>query len=255
MSDAVLELRDVRKSFGRTDIIRGASLIVQRGEIHALIGPNGAGKSTLFHLVSGRLPVSSGSIRLGGVEISGKRPAAIAKAGLARSFQQTSAFREMTVAENIAVAAMRARGESGSVLKPIRAMHSVWARVEEVLTLLNLSRFRDRPAGALAYSDQRSLEIALAVAPDPAIVLLDEPTAGMTHEDVDRIIALVKRVAQGRTVLLVEHNLKVVAGLCDRITVLTRGRVLAEGDYAEVSANPEVQAAYLGTDPGFEGAH
>jgi branched-chain amino acid transport system ATP-binding protein len=246
MSDAVLELRDVRKSFGRTDIIRGANLTVRRGEIHALIGPNGAGKSTLFHLVSGRLPVSSGSIRLGGVEVSGWRPAVIARAGLARSFQQTSAFREMTVAENVAVAAMRAKGEGGSVLKPIKAMGLVWARVEEVLTLLNLTRFGDRPAGALAYSDQRALEIALAVAPDPEIVLLDEPTAGMSRAETETIIAAIRAIAKGRTLVLVEHDMNVVFGLADTVSVLVYGEVIVSASPAQVRQDARVRAAYLG---------
>jgi branched-chain amino acid transport system ATP-binding protein len=253
MTAPLLELRDVRKSFGRTEIIRGASLTVAEGEIHALIGPNGAGKSTLFHLISGRIAATAGSIRFRGEEITGRRPAAIARLGLARSFQQTSAFREMTVAENVAVAAMRARAETGSILKPVSAMREVWRRVEEVLELLNLARFRDHTAGSLAYSDQRALEIALAIAPDPRIVMLDEPTAGMSRAETQGVIEAIRTIGRGRTLILVEHDMNVVFGLAQTVSVLVYGQVLTSAAPDEVRRDERVRAAYLGQ--AMEAAH
>jgi branched-chain amino acid transport system ATP-binding protein len=172
-----------------------------------------------------------------------------------RSFQISATFPHLTVMENVRVALQHKLGVSFHFWRSEKVLDSLNERALELLDTVGLRDLAEVVTVELPYGRKRALEIATTIALDPVMLLLDEPTAGMTHEDVDRIIALVKRVAQGRTVLLVEHNLKVVAGLCDRITVLTRGRVLAEGDYAEVSANPEVQAAYLGTDPGFEGAH
>jgi branched-chain amino acid transport system ATP-binding protein len=246
MTVPLLQLTSVRKSFGRTEIIRGASLDVHDGEIHALIGPNGAGKSTLFHLISGRLPLTSGSIRFRGHDITGQRPAAIARLGLARSFQQTLAFREMSVADNIAVAAMRANGETGSIMKPMKAMTPVWARVEEVMDLLNLTGFRNHLAASLAYSDQRSLEIALAIAPNPALVLLDEPTAGMSRAETDNMIAAIRAIAKGRTLVLVEHDMNVVFGLAHTVSVLVYGEVLVSAPPDTVRTDARVRSAYLG---------
>ncbi|MFY8039037.1 MAG: ABC transporter ATP-binding protein [Bosea sp. (in: a-proteobacteria)] len=256
MTAPLLELTEVRKSFGRTEIIRGATLTVRQGEIHALIGPNGAGKSTLFHLISGRLPVTSGQIVFQGRDITGERPATIARLGLARSFQQTLAFRDMSVAENIAVAAMRANGEVGSILKPVSAMASVWHRVTEVMELLNLTRFKGQPASSLAYSDQRALEIAIAIAPDPALVLLDEPTAGMSRAETGSMIDAIRLIARGRTLVLVEHDMNVVFGLAQTVSVLVYGEVLISASPDVVRADARVRAAYLGqTEQVVEAAH
>lgn len=246
MTGPLLELKDLRKNFGRTEIIRGATLSVAEGEVHALIGPNGAGKSTLFHLISGRIVPTSGQILFNGADITGLRPAIISRRGLARSFQQTSAFKDMTVAENIAVAAMKAQNENGSALKPSGAMKAVWERVTEVMELLNLMRFRDVPVSGLAYSEQRALEIALAVACDPKLVLLDEPTAGMSRAETEAVIDAIGRIAKGRTLMLIEHDMNVVFGLANTISVLVYGEVLASAPPAIIRDDPRVRQAYLG---------
>jgi len=246
MTQVILSIEDLRKDFGRTQIIRGATLQVQTGEIHALIGPNGAGKSTLFHLVSGRLAPTSGRILFEGIDIAGQRPAIIARRGLARSFQQTSAFRDLTVAENIAVAAMWMRDERGSPVRPASAMRSTWERVDEVMELLSLTRFRNLQASALAYSEQRALEIALAVAGDPRLLLLDEPTAGMSRAETEIAIEAIRRIAKGRTLVLIEHDMNVVFGLADTVSMLVYGEVLASAPPAVIRDDPRVRQAYLG---------
>ncbi len=253
--DIILETEGLTKEFRGFVAVADVTLQVRRGSIHGLIGPNGAGKTTCFNLLTKFLPPTRGAIRYDGRDITGLKPAEVARLGLVRSFQISAVFPHLSVLENVRLALQRARGGSFDFWRSEVLLKSFDARAFELLEDVGLTEYARVNAGELPYGRKRALEIATTIALDPVMLLLDEPTAGMTHEDVDRIIALVKRVAQGRTVLLVEHNLKVVAGLCDRITVLTRGRVLAEGDYAEVSANPEVQAAYLGTDPGFEGAH
>ena len=253
--DIILETEGLTKEFRGFVAVADVTLQVRRGSIHGLIGPNGAGKTTCFNLLTKFLPPTRGTIRYDGRDITGLKPAEVARLGLVRSFQISAVFPHLSVLENVRLALQRARGGSFDFWRSEALLKSFDARAFELLEDVGLTEYARVNAGELPYGRKRALEIATTIALDPVMLLLDEPTAGMTHEDVDRIIALVKRVAQGRTVLLVEHNLKVVAGLCDRITVLTRGRVLAEGDYAEVSANPEVQAAYLGTDPGFEGAH
>jgi branched-chain amino acid transport system ATP-binding protein len=253
--DIILETEGLTKEFRGFVAVADVTLQVRRGSIHGLIGPNGAGKTTCFNLLTKFLPPTRGAIRYDGRDITGLKPAEVARLGLVRSFQISAVFPHLSVLENVRLALQRARGGSFDFWRSEALLKSFDARAFELLEDVGLTEYARVNAGELPYGRKRALEIATTIALDPVMLLLDEPTAGMTHEDVDRIIALVKRVAQGRTVLLVEHNLKVVAGLCDRITVLTRGRVLAEGDYAEVSANPEVQAAYLGTDPGFEGAH
>ena len=254
-NDIILETEGLTKEFRGFVAVSDVALQVRRGSIHGLIGPNGAGKTTCFNLLTKFLPPTRGAIRYDGRDITGLKPAEVARLGLVRSFQISAVFPHLSVLENVRLALQRARGGSFDFWRSEALLKTFDARAFELLEDVGLTDYARAYAGELPYGRKRALEIATTIALDPVMLLLDEPTAGMTHEDVDRIIALVKRVAQGRTVLLVEHNLKVVAGLCDRITVLTRGRVLAEGDYAEVSANPEVQAAYLGTDPGFEGAH
>jgi branched-chain amino acid transport system ATP-binding protein len=251
----ILETEGLTKEFRGFVAVSDVTLQVRRGSIHGLIGPNGAGKTTCFNLLTKFLPPTRGAIRYDGRDITGLKPAEVARLGLVRSFQISAVFPHLSVLENVRLALQRARGGSFDFWRSEALLKTFDGRAFELLEDVGLTDYARANAGELPYGRKRALEIATTIALDPVMLLLDEPTAGMTHEDVDRIIALVKRVAQGRTVLLVEHNLKVVAGLCDRITVLTRGRVLAEGDYAEVSANPEVQAAYLGTDPGFEGAH
>ena len=254
-NDIILETEGLTKEFRGFVAVSDVALQVRRGTIHGLIGPNGAGKTTCFNLLTKFLPPTRGAIRYDGRDITGLKPAEVARLGLVRSFQISAVYPHLSVLENVRLALQRARGGSFDFWRSEALLKTFDARAFELLEDVGLTAYARAYAGELPYGRKRALEIATTIALDPVMLLLDEPTAGMTHEDVDRIIALVKRVAQGRTVLLVEHNLKVVAGLCDRITVLTRGRVLAEGDYAEVSSNPEVQAAYLGTDPGFEGAH
>lgn len=246
MSPPILSLDAVRKSFGRTEIIRGATLDVCDGEIHALIGPNGAGKSTLFHLISGLLTPSSGRITFRGHRIDGRRPAEIARMGLARSFQQTRAFDEMTVAENLAVAAMWSRGERGAIHRATTSMRAVTDRVEEVLELVGLTTYRDAPVSDLAYSESRSLEVALAVAGDPRLVLLDEPTAGMSRAETEVATDVIRRIAKGRTVVLIEHDMNVVFDLANTVSMLVYGSVLVHGTPAEVRENEHVRQAYLG---------
>lgn len=253
--DSILRTQGLTKEFRGFLAVADVDLGVRRGSIHGLIGPNGAGKTTCFNLLTGFLPATSGTIWFEGRDISRVRPAEVARLGLVRSFQISAVFPNLTVLENVRVALQRARGGSFDFWRSERVLKSFDSRAYELLEDVGLTDYALVNAGELPYGRKRALEIATTLALDPIMMLLDEPTAGMTHEDVDRIIALVKRVAKGRTVLLVEHNLKVVAGLCDAITVLARGRVLAEGDYAAVSANPEVQAAYLGTDPGMAGGH
>jgi branched-chain amino acid transport system ATP-binding protein len=215
--------------------------------VHALIGPNGAGKTTCFNLLTKFLQPTRGSIRFKGREITGMRPAQVARLGLVRSFQISAVFAHLSVLENVRVALQRVRGHSFDFWRSEQVLHVFDARARELIDDVGLTAYADTQAGLLSYGRKRALEIATTLALEPEMMLLDEPTAGMTHEDVDRIVALIKRIRAGRTILMVEHNLSVVEGLCDTITVLTRGRVLAEGDYASVSRNPDVVTAYLGT--------
>jgi ABC-type branched-chain amino acid transport systems, ATPase component len=244
--DRVLELAGVKKAFGETLIIRGTDLAILRGEKHALIGPNGAGKSTLFNLISGRLQPTSGSIKLFGREIGGQAPHYIARLGLSRGFQTTSAFNDLTVAENLAIAAMRSQGESGSVWKSTRQMARVWDRVDELLRDLNLAASKSYTVARLPYSEQRLLELGLTLASDPAVLLIDEPTAGMSRADTDAMISTLLSIAQGRTLILIEHDMNVVFGLADRISVLVHGQVVATGTPAEVRNDSRARGAYLG---------
>lgn len=247
MNDTILETSGLTKEFRGFVAVDDVSLRVQKGSIHALIGPNGAGKTTCFNLLTHFLVPTRGTIRFKGQDITGSKPAQIARLGLVRSFQISAVFPHLTVLENVRLALQRARGASFDFWRSETVLHMYDERARELLEDVGLAEYIGSAAGELPYGRKRALEIATTLALDPEMMLLDEPTAGMTHEDVDRTVALIHRVRKGRTILMVEHNLSVVEGLCDTITVLTRGRVLAEGDYATVSANPEVVAAYLGT--------
>jgi branched-chain amino acid transport system ATP-binding protein len=246
VSDFILETTDLTKEFRGFVAVRGVELAVRRGTIHALIGPNGAGKTTCFNMLTKFLQPTKGTIRFEGHDITALKPAQVARLGLCRSFQISAVFPHLTALENVRLALQRARGGSYDFWRSEEVLHVFDPRARELLAEVGLSAYVDTPAGELAYGRKRALEIATTLALDPKMMLLDEPTAGMAHEDVDRVVALIRRVRAGRTILMVEHNLSVVEGLCDTITVLTRGRVLAEGDYASVSKNPEVVAAYLG---------
>ena len=250
MSDTILETEDLTKEFRGFMAVDGVSLRVERGSIHALIGPNGAGKTTCFNLLTHFLVPTRGAIRFNGQDITGRKPAAIARLGLVRSFQISAVFPHLTVLENVRLALQRARGASFDFWRSEAVLTVYDDRARELLEDVGLTEYIGLPAGELPYGRKRALEIATTLALDPEMMLLDEPTAGMTHEDVDRTVALIRRIRKGRTILMVEHNLSVVEGLCDTITVLTRGRVLAEGDYAAVSRHPEVIAAYLGSADG-----
>jgi len=254
VADSILETEGLTKEFRGFVAVSDVALKVRRGSIHGLIGPNGAGKTTCFNLLTKFLPPTRGVIRYDGRDITGMKPAEVARLGLVRSFQISAVFPHLTVLENVRLALQRNRGGSYDFWRSDGVLRRYDDRARELLEDVGLTPYAKLTAGELPYGRKRALEIATTLALDPVMMLLDEPTAGMTHEDVDRIVALVKRVAAGRTVLLVEHNLKVVQGLCDTITVLTRGRILAEGDYATVSRNPEVVAAYLGTEAPSQGA-
>ncbi len=253
MGEFILETEGLTKEFRGFVAVQDVNLGIRRGSIHGLIGPNGAGKTTCFNLLTKFLIPTRGRITYDGRDITAMKPAEVARLGLVRSFQISAVFPHLSVLENVRMALQRARGGSFDFWRSERVLSVYEDRARELLDDVGLTDYIEVQAAQLPYGRKRALEIATTLAMDPVMMLLDEPTAGMTHEDVDRIVALVRRVAQGRTVLLVEHNLKVVEGLCDRITVLTRGQVLAEGDYAEVSRNPDVQAAYLGTDPASVG--
>ncbi len=250
MAETILEAEGLTRSFAGFVAVAGVDLRVQAGSIHALIGPNGAGKTTCFNLLSGFLAPSAGRIRFEGHDITGLAPARVARLGLVRSFQISATFPHMTALENVRLALQRARGGSFDFWRSDRVLRTYNERARALLAEVGLEEAADTPAASLSYGRKRSLEIATTLALEPAMMLLDEPTAGMTHDDVGRIVELVRRVRVGRTILMVEHNLSVVEGLCDRITVLTRGRVLAEGDYLTVSRDPEVIGAYLGSDDG-----
>jgi len=246
-SELILETEDLTKDFAGFVAVNGISLRVRRGTIHALIGPNGAGKTTCFNLLTKFLSPTSGRILFNGKDITAMQPADVARLGIVRSFQISAVFPHLTVLENVRIALQRKRGASFDFWHSSSVLSVFNERAMELITDVGLSAFANWPAVELPYGRKRALEIATTLALDPEMLLLDEPTAGMGHEDIDRISQLIKRVAADRTVLMVEHNLPVVADISDTITVLTRGRVLAEGDYETVSANPEVREAYMGT--------
>jgi branched-chain amino acid transport system ATP-binding protein len=248
--DFILETRGLTKEFKGFVAVQDVSLKVRRGTIHALIGPNGAGKTTCFNLLTHFLVPTRGQIFYNGREITGSRPAAIARMGLVRSFQISAVFPHLSVLENVRIALQRKRGASFDFWRSERVLGALDARARELIEAVGLTEFTATAAVELPYGRKRALEIATTLALDPEMMLLDEPTAGMTHEDVQRISALVKKVAANRTVLMVEHNLSVVANLSDTITVLQRGEILAEGDYGTVSKNPDVIQAYMGSGHG-----
>jgi branched-chain amino acid transport system ATP-binding protein len=246
-STVILETEGLTKEFRGFLAVKNVGLRVRRGTIHALIGPNGAGKTTCFNLLTHFLAPTAGRIRFNDRDITGSKPAAIARMGLVRSFQISAVFPHLSVLENVRIALQRRRGTSFDFWRSERVLDALNARAFELIDAVGLAEFAATPAVELAYGRKRALEIATTLALDPEMMLLDEPTAGMTHEDVDRITALIKRVAANRTVLMVEHNLRVVETLSNTITVLARGEVLAEGDYASVSRNPQVIEAYMGS--------
>jgi len=246
-TDVILETEGLTKEFRGFVAVNNVSLRVRRGSIHALIGPNGAGKTTCFNLLTHFLTPTAGRIRFNGRDITGSKPAAIARMGLVRSFQISAVFPHLRVLENVRIALQRRRGASFDFWRSERVLDALNARALELIDAVGLAEFAATPAAELPYGRKRALEIATTLALDPEMMLLDEPTAGMTHEDVDRITALIRRVAADRTVLMVEHNLSVVETLSNTITVLARGEVLAQGDYASVSRNPEVVEAYMGS--------
>jgi branched-chain amino acid transport system ATP-binding protein len=244
--DVILEARELRRSFGGFFAVAGVSLKVARGTIHALIGPNGAGKTTVFNLLSRFLPVTAGTILLRGEDITTVPPAQVARRGMVRSFQVSATFPNLTVLENVRVALQRQLGTSFHFWRSERTLEALDARAVELLSEVGLEEQRDTLTLELPYGMKRALELATTLALDPEVMLLDEPTQGMGHEDVGRVVALIQRVARGRTVLMVEHNLSVVQDLAHRVTVLARGQVLAEGSYGEVSGDPAVIEAYIG---------
>jgi len=245
-ADVILETSQLTKEFRGFVAVKDVSLRVRRGSIHALIGPNGAGKTTCFNLLTKFLTPSRGRILYNGREITALKPADVARLGIARSFQISAVFPHLSVLENVRIALQRQRGASFDFWRSDTVLERYRARALELIEAVGLRDVASMPAVELPYGRKRALEIATTLALDPEMMLLDEPTAGMGHEDVERITALIKQVAQNRTVLMVEHNLGVVEHLCSTITVLARGEVLAEGDYASVSRNPDVIQAYMG---------
>ena len=255
-TDFILETRQLTKEFKGFVAVNKVDLKVRRGSIHALIGPNGAGKTTCFNLLTKFLRPTSGHIVFDGHDITAEQPAVIARRGVIRSFQISAVFPHLSVLENVRVALQRKLGTSYHFWKPERTLHTLDARALELLRQVDLESYAAIPAVELSYGRKRALEIATTLAMDPKLMLLDEPTQGMGLEDVDRIRQLIKKVAASRTVLMVEHNMSVVASIADTITVLQRGATLAEGPYAEVSKNPAVIEAYMGSaNVEMKGAH
>jgi branched-chain amino acid transport system ATP-binding protein len=244
---AAVELRQVHKKFGKTEIIRGASLVVQPGERVAIIGPNGAGKSTLFNLISGRFAASSGEILLNGEKIDGLKPYEINRRGLSRSFQVSNLFVRLSVFENLRCAVLWSLGYRYAFWKFLSQLRDANERAEQVLHMIKLDKRRDELAMNLTYAEQRALEIGITIAGGAGVILLDEPTAGMSHSETDRFVELIREVTVGKTLLTVEHDMGVVFGLADKIAVLVYGEVIAFDTPDKVRANPQVQEAYLGS--------
>jgi branched-chain amino acid transport system ATP-binding protein len=245
--DLVIETRDLTKLFAGFTAVQDVNLRVRRGSIHALIGPNGAGKTTVFNLLTKFLPPSRGQILYDGRDVTGARPADLARQGMVRSFQISATFPHLSVRENVRVALQRELGTSFYFWRSETCLDALNERADQLIEAVGLAGQASSTAAELPYGRKRALEIATTLALEPKIMLLDEPTAGMGHEDVGRVTALIRKVARDRTVLMVEHNLSVVADLSDVITVMQRGRILAEGSYEEVSGNLEVREAYMGT--------
>jgi branched-chain amino acid transport system ATP-binding protein len=245
-----IELTGVFKAFGNTSIIRDVNLTIEAGTRQALIGPNGAGKSTLFNLITGKYPVNGGSIRLKGEEITGLTPYEINRRGLSRSFQVTNIFPRMSVFENIRCGVLWSLGYRYSFWHRADAARDATERTEAVLEQLNLGGRRQVPAGALSYAEQRALEIGITIAGGADVILLDEPTAGMSRSETEHVVQLVRQVTEGRTLLMVEHDMSVVFDVADRIAVLVYGEIMAHDTPARVRADPRVQEAYLGVPQG-----
>ncbi|MGO4407194.1 ABC transporter ATP-binding protein [Bosea sp. RAF48] len=248
--DNILSTSGLTKEFAGFTAVNGVNLNVRRGSIHALIGPNGAGKTTCFNLLTKFLPPTRGTITYNGRDITREKPAEIARLGLVRSFQISAVFPQLSVLTNVRIALQRKRGDSFDFWRSERTLKSLDDEARSLVDAVGLTPFLSLTAGELSYGRKRALEIATTLALDPEMLLLDEPMAGMGREDVDRIAALIRKISQNRTILMVEHNLSVVASLSDRITVLARGQVLAEGDYATVSKDPRVVEAYIGSGGG-----
>ena len=245
-ADNIIEARGLTRRFHGFAAVSEVDLDVRRHSIHALIGPNGAGKTTFFNLITKFLAPSEGTIRYNGDDITSESPARVARRGIVRSFQISAIFPRMTVAENVRIALQRPLGTSFRFWQSERSLERLAGRVDELLDAVGLTAWRDQSAAGLPYGRKRALEFATTLALEPELMLLDEPTSGLGSEDVDRIAELIRKVSANRTILMVEHNLSVVARLADTITVLARGKVLAEGPYAEVSADPRVVEAYIG---------
>lgn len=256
MADVILETKHLTKEFKGFIAVNDVNLQIERGHIHALIGPNGAGKTTCFNLLTKFLVPTSGKIFFNGRDITSAQPAQIARQGIIRSFQISAVFPHLSVLENVRIGLQRPLGNSFYFWRSEKTLSSLNDRAMALLAQVGLADFADTTTVDLPYGRKRALEIATTLAMEPELMLLDEPKAGMGHEDVNRVTELIKKVSAGRTVLMVEHNMNVVAGICDRISVLQRGAILAEGTYEEVSKNPQVMEAYMGTVTGaLEGAH
>ncbi len=248
MSNFILETRNLTKEFKGFTAVNNVNLKVQRGHIHALIGPNGAGKTTCFNLLTKFLVPTSGQIVFNGKDITSAKPAGIARMGVIRSFQISAVFPHLTVLQNVRIGLQRQLGTTFHFWRSERTLDRLNDRAMALLAEVDLAHFADTITADMPYGRKRALEIATTLAMEPELMLLDEPTQGMGHEDVHRVQELIKKVSSGRTILMVEHNMSVVSGICDRISVLQRGAMLAEGTYAEVSKNPQVMEAYMGTE-------
>jgi branched-chain amino acid transport system ATP-binding protein len=248
MQQPVLEIKNVSKAFGSAKIINNANLAIYPNERHAIIGPNGAGKSTMFNLISGRFAPSSGEIFLNGKKISGKSPEQINRLGLARSFQITNIFPKLSVYENLRIALLGSKGFTFSLFKSIDHLPGIAEETERLMLEVKLGHRRDVLAGELPYSEQRALEIGMTLATSPEVILLDEPMAGMSHEETDYAAKLIKEVSENKVLLVVEHDMNVIFTLCDRITVLVYGEIIATGTPDEIRNNKDVQRAYLGEE-------
>jgi branched-chain amino acid transport system ATP-binding protein len=243
---AALKLAGLTKSFGKTAVIMGVDLEIAKGERHAIIGPNGAGKSTLFNLITGRFPQSSGAVYLHGRNLLGLAPYQINRLGLSRSFQITNIFPRMSVFENVRCALLWSKGYKYSFWHMVGRARDLSEGAEAILEDINLIERRDSPAGMLSYAEQRALEIGITIAGGADVIMLDEPTAGMSHSETEYIVGLIRKVSENKTLVMVEHDMGVVFGLADRISVLVYGEIIATGTPEEVRANPKVQEAYLG---------
>lgn len=243
---AALELSGLRKSFGKTEIIRGIDLSIGKGERHAVIGPNGAGKSTLFNLITGRFPSSGGTVELHGQDLAGKAPFEINRMGLSRSFQITNIFPKMSVFENVRCSLLWSKGYKYSFWNMVSKSQDLTDAADAILEQINLTERRELPAGVLSYAEQRALEIGITIAGGADVIMLDEPTAGMSHSETDYIVDLIRQVTENKTLIMVEHDMGVVFGLADYISVLVYGEIIATGRPEEVRGNPKVQEAYLG---------